>query len=466
MSYTLSPSINSNKVFILQKSEIEKRWDPNTYHFERRKIIENLKKSNHTLMPLKLVATFSKNLVKEIPENTPYLGLENIESNTGSYIITAEKNSISSAIQFKKGQVLFPKLRPYLNKVHFAKFDGVCSTEFHVLDSKKVSNEYLANFLRTNLVVNQTKYLMSGNTLPRLQTEDIECLLIPILSTEVENEVNALMEIAFKQKQQNEAEAEKLLTSIDDYLLKELGIELPAQINNDLKNRIFTTQLSEVSGSRFDPFYNNPIFSLIDTEINKSTFHLNQFKKVFYSVRGVTFSSKDVVESGLKVLRANNIDLKTNRLLFDDIMNVSSDIVFNEQQMLYKNDILMSAASGSKEHVGKVAYIDTEMDYYFGGFMMVLRLLNKSNSSKYLFEYLQSKIYRLYLFRLLGGTNINNLNFEMIKDLFIPLPPLQKQKEVADHITQIRQQAQQLKDKTKEALAKANREIEKIILGN
>lgn len=158
--YTIqSTAVNKKRVFILQKSELEKRWDPNTYHPERRNIIDALKNSGHTLEPLKFISSFKKDIVKEIPENTHYLGLENIESNTGSYIPTTEKESISSALQFKKGQVLFPKLRPYLNKVYFAEFDGVCSTEFHVLDSQKVSNEYLANFLRTNLVVNQTKYL-------------------------------------------------------------------------------------------------------------------------------------------------------------------------------------------------------------------------------------------------------------------------------------------------------------------
>lgn len=134
--YTISnPALNKNKVFILQKSELEKRWDPNTYHTERRSIIDALKKSGHKLEQLKFVSSFKKNIVKEIPENLPYLGLENIESNTGCYIPTTVKESISSAIEFKKEQVLFPKLRPYLNKVYLAEFDGVCSTEFHVLDS-------------------------------------------------------------------------------------------------------------------------------------------------------------------------------------------------------------------------------------------------------------------------------------------------------------------------------------------
>jgi restriction endonuclease S subunit len=230
MPYTIqNKSLDKNRVFILQNSELEKRLDPNTYHPERRNIIHAIKKSGHKLEPLKFVSTFNKNIVNEIPENLPYLGLENIESNTGTYIQTSEKESISSAILFDKGKVLFPKLRPYLNKVYFAEFDGICSTEFHILDSKKVSNEYLANFLRTNLVVNQTKYLMSGNTLPRLQTEDIERLLIPILSKEKEDLINQIMRDAFAYKKQSEATANELLASIDDYLLGELGITLPME---------------------------------------------------------------------------------------------------------------------------------------------------------------------------------------------------------------------------------------------
>lgn len=265
-NYKISKSLNKNKVFILQKSELEKRFDPNTYHLERRDIIEALKKSKHKLKPLKFVSSFKKNLVKEIPENIPYIGLENIESNTGSYITTTEKESISSAIEFKKGQVLFPKLRPYLNKVYYAEFDGVCSTEFHVLDSNVVSNEYLANFLRTNLVVNQTKHLMSGNTLPRLQTDDIERLLIPILSTDDERKINSRMKKIYEQKKQNETKAEKLLSSIDDYLLGELGIKLLEMPENNLKNRMFTTSLKNISGGRFDPkLYTNQTKQLINS---------------------------------------------------------------------------------------------------------------------------------------------------------------------------------------------------------
>ena len=50
-------------------------------------------------------------------------------------------------------------------------------------------------------------------------------------------------------------------------------------------------------------------------------------------------------------------------------------------------------------------------------------------------------------------------------NLPIPVPPLEKQKGIAKYITDIRQKAQQLKDKTKELLKKASEEIEEILIG-
>ncbi len=62
-------------------------------------------------------------------------------------------------------------------------------------------------------------------------------------------------------------------------------------------------------------------------------------------------------------------------------------------------------------------------------------------------------------------TTIPKLGIDKIEQIQLPiLPPLSKQNEIADHITAIRQQAQKLKDKTKEALKKASDEIETILL--
>jgi restriction endonuclease S subunit len=476
-NFSISPTLNKSRVFILQKSELEKRWDPNTYHIERRCIIDSLKKSGHNLEQLKFVSSFKKNIIKKIPENLPYLGLENIESNTGCYIETTEKESISSAIEFKKGQVLFPKLRPYLNKVYFAEFDGVCSTEFHVLDSKKVSNEYLANFLRTNLVVNQTKYLMSGNTLPRLQTEDIESLLIPILSKEEEDKVNALMKKAFIQKQKNEAEAEKLLSSIDDYLLNELGIKLPEPPVNTLKNRMFMTTLQEITGGRFDP----KLYSTQSKELIKSLYKTKYNYKTLKSVI-VQSCSGDWGNDDKEVFNENEFVrcLVIRATEFDNKFNLNVDGSRAKYRLINKpkykvldiqaNDFLIEKSGGSENQpVGRIAILTKELtDNYslgFSNFVHKFRVDESIVNPEFVFNYLKT-IHNIKITDVMQSqTNgIRNLILNEYLSLPIPVPPIDKQKEIAEHIAGIRQQAQQLKDKTSELLKKASEEIEWMLL--
>ena len=59
---------------------------------------------------------------------------------------------------------------------------------------------------------------------------------------------------------------------------------------------------------------------------------------------------------------------------------------------------------------------------------------------------------------------IINLILSEFFNLPVPLPPLSKQKEIANHITEIRNQARKLKEKTKTALEQASKEIENILL--
>lgn len=459
-SYTITNNkLDKNKVFILQKSEFEKRFDPNSYYFERTNIIKSLKNSSHKLERLKFVASFKKTIVNDITDNLPYIGLENIESNTGCYIPTNEKESISSAIQFKKGQVLFPKLRPYLNKVYFTEFDGICSTEFHVLDSSKVSNEYLANFLRTNLIVNQTKYLMSGNTLPRLQTEDIENLLIPILSNETENKVNEIMKFAYNQKQQNETEAEKLLASIDTYLLKELVINLPTQEENTLKSRMFTTSLKELSSSRFDPNYHTKYFKEIFKSFENGKFEYSIIKNYAKFQPGYAFKSTDYLDNSncllitIKNIRQNQIDIKNATFLPEYFYEIYEDFQI-------KKDDLLIAMTGAT--IGKVGIYDHEEKSLLNQRNGIIKPTNIN--SIYLMSLLNLNVFQSIILRNSNGGAQPNISETDIMKIKIPVPPIVKQIEIANHITEIRKQAQALKDKTTLALQKANEEIVKLLL--
>src|SRR5215208_280951 len=63
----------------------------------------------------------------------PYIGMENVEAHTMRLLGTVPaKEMRSSADSFSAGDVLYGRLRPYLNKVYLPEFNGLCSTEFIV----------------------------------------------------------------------------------------------------------------------------------------------------------------------------------------------------------------------------------------------------------------------------------------------------------------------------------------------
>ena len=77
--------------------------------------------------------------------------------------------------------------------------------------------------------------------------------------------------------------------------------------------------------------------------------------------RGLTYSKSDEVDSSNNiVLRANNIDLTTNLLNFEELKYISDSVCVDKRKKVKKDSLLICTASGSKSHLGKVAYIDDD----------------------------------------------------------------------------------------------------------
>ncbi len=153
-------------------------------------------------------------------------------------------------------------------------------------------------------------------------------------------------------------------------------------------------------------------------------------------IRGVTYKKNQEInnlECGIKVLRANNITL-SNHLNFEDIKVINKNVKIRKEQYLKKNDILICAGSGSSEHIGKVAFINTDFDYVFGGFMGVIRI--REINSRFVYHIFTSNIFKQYLEKSLNTTTINNLNANILQNFLIPIPPLEIQQEIVKILDQ------------------------------
>lgn len=150
--------------------------------------------------------------------------------------------------------------------------------------------------------------------------------------------------------------------------------------------------------------------------------------------RGLTYGKSDEVDfSSNVVLRANNIDLDSNSLNLEDLRYITDSIKIKEEKIAKKNSLIICTASGSKSHVGKVALIDEDYGYAFGGFMGQLTPTDKCHP-KFLYYVLTSGLFKDFLMSLNDGTNINNLKFSDIENYEVLLPTLEKQREIVEKL--------------------------------
>ena len=106
--------------------------------------------------------------VKADPQATPtarFVGMEHVEAHTTKLLGTTSAATMrSSANAFKRGDVLYGRLRPYLNKVYQPDFDGLCSGEFVVMpENHAVSGAFLKRRLSAYDFVDFASHLNAGD---------------------------------------------------------------------------------------------------------------------------------------------------------------------------------------------------------------------------------------------------------------------------------------------------------------
>ena len=147
-------------------------------------------------------------------------------------------------------------------------------------------------------------------------------------------------------------------------------------------------------------------------------------------IRGVSYKPEDIYdrlgENCITLLRANNI--RDGQLVFDDVIFVDKKRVHGNQ-LLKAGDILICTSSGSKELVGKAAYVKEDLPMTFGAFCKVVR--PQKIRSDYLGHFFNSPNYRRKISDSSAGANINNIRNEHIDELEILLPTTDKQEYVA-----------------------------------
>ena len=139
----------------------------------------------------------------DIADSAWMLDLEDIEKDSGvvlKKVRKAERNAASTKHRFHKGQVLYSKLRPYLNKVVLADEDGYCTSEILPLEfERNILPQYARYYLMSPAFLRYANKCSYGVKMPRLGTADGKKAIISIPPFEEQKRIVLAIELAFAQ---------------------------------------------------------------------------------------------------------------------------------------------------------------------------------------------------------------------------------------------------------------------------
>ncbi|MCB9327470.1 MAG: restriction endonuclease subunit S [Lewinellaceae bacterium] len=447
------------KHFIIQRSELDNHLSPlfyksNPIHLDINESLNNIASIN----PYRQKPKFDDD------ELVPYVGLPETDEHTRSVneVIMRPYREVKGRNIIYPNDILFARIEPSIfnKKYIFADdllgFDfAFTSTEFYIIEEKSVDIKYLFALLFSDYVYNQISGKTTGSTgRRRLDIESFKNIQIPVINDQ--QKIVSLYQTAYNTKKQKEQEAQALLNRIDTYLLDELGITLPAK-DNSLKSRMFTVNFSEVSGDRLDPDYNLLFYTQFLNSLDNKYFvkSLSEIKKSIF--QGVSKNITDNPEYTL--LKVKNI-LRGNQIDYSDVEYVSS---VPKTKILQNGDII-SPFIGEAIRQNKFSLFQQKnLKYTVDNNTGVIRLSDNINKL-YVSEVLNSLIGEFQVMRLIGGGGVPYLGSEYAGKVLIPLPPIDKQTEIANHISDLRIRAKQLQEEATDILNQAKATIENMIL--
>ena len=180
--------------------------------------------------------------------------------------------------------------------------------------------------------------ILSGQVQPTITVPDIKSLKIPIPPLKIQNEIISIMDGAYETKKHNGEKAKNLIDSIDNFVLKKLGVEIP-----ELKNETcFVINSEELENSRFDAEFHRKKYKQIEQALKNGKYELKEIGELIkYVKKGVEVGSNEYSENGKIFLRVADFD---NFGIYGDGFKRISNKTFEENKNFrpQKDEILFS----------------------------------------------------------------------------------------------------------------------------
>ena len=339
-----------------------------------------------------------------------YFGLENIESFTGKLLLDVELESEGIANKFRKNDVLFGKLRPYLAKVHLSEQSGLVSTEALVFrTNQSVNSRYLFYFCVSSDFIDAVNGTTFGSKMPRASWEDIGNFKMLIPSLEEQTTIAHYLDTKL-------GEIDTLIGK-QQTLLEKLAEQRTAVITHAV-----TKGLNPAA-----PMKNSGVEWLGDVPAHWETWKITHAIDLIGS--GTTPKSDNAEYYDGDVLWVTTSELREN-FISDTKQKVSNSAIKDYSALkIYPVNSVAMAMYGAT--IGRLGILEKEATFnqaccVFG--------ISKILYYKFLFYWLWHR--RPILISLSNGGGQPNLSQDDLKKLKVPIPGYEEQVAITDYLDQ------------------------------
>ncbi len=418
--------------------ELNNNFSYGALHPEYLAFIEKLKKSSKQngcdLKELRKLVTLREEKISpaDLPEQMfEYLGLADIKSNSG-HIIQYEnmlgRKILSRSAVFYRGDILFGRLRPYLNKIHLTEHNGICSTEFYVFTTnREIKSNFLVRYLLSELTLTQTKWLLTGNSYPRLSKD--EFLNLKILVPEIKTQTHIVNKVVKLEKQslQKKQKASNIIKQVYSIIPNAFSINIPKMKRYDYF-ALMPNEFDDRLDFKYNQKYFRDLYHILETSENAC-----KLGNLLDPVRGLTngVEIRNYVEDGTPYLRVG--DVVDNKLDLDNVARVKQSIDDLTKDIKLSVGNLIVSRSGT---LGITVLVDANfpLDVILSSHLIRVVLRNKFNDTKinpaYIDYYLKSKLGQLQFDRISYGTATPEINQTSLSNMRIILPDEYEQKRI------------------------------------
>lgn len=365
----------------------------------------------------------SKEKSNDFSNEIKYIGLEHLEKDKGIVGFSSADKVKSTKNAFQEGQILYGRLRPYLNKHDIASFSGVCSTDILVFEaSVLVANVLVDKFFNLPFFIEYVVANSKGINLPRVSEKTILNTTFPLPPLSEQQRIVERIEELFAKL--DEAK-ERLQEVADSFAVRKAAIlhkaftgELTKQWRreNGVSDESWEERkLEEVCSKITDGTHNSPTNSL--------------------SGEYMYVTAKNIKDTGIDLSNITYVTKEVHKEIYS-----RCDVIYGD--VLYIKD---GATAG-------IATINTlKEEFSMLSSVALIRTDLKLAKNEFVKDYLNYR--KKEILKNISGSAITRLTLSKIKDILVPLPTLPEQHEIVRLIDDLLARERAAQQAAEQALA-------------